>query len=160
LPPFAVPGVVSISWIHLTWSHRMQCLTLVAALASCVSAPAQTCRFVSFGSPCGGDLFGQHVPSQSALVFHGLNLAPFAFAVLVAAPQLQPGAQLPGSNCLLLVPPTFMSSAVTDAAGACSFVFTAPTRLQFGVDLQIVTLGFFRNGRTAESTNGLNIRCR
>lgn len=138
----------------------MKSPSLFVALALCGSASAQTCRFVSFGSPCGGDLVGQHLPSQSALVFHGLNLAPFAFAVLVAAPQAQPGAQLPGSNCLLLVPPTFMSSAVTDAAGACSFVFTAPTRLPFGVDLQIVTLGFFRNGRTAESTNGLDIRCR
>lgn len=138
----------------------MKSLTLAAALALCGSAPAETCRFVSFGSPCGGDLVGQHFRSPSALVFHGLNLAPFAFAVLVAAPQARPGAQLPGSNCLLLVPPTFMSSAVTDAAGACSFVFTAPTRLQFGVDLQIVTLGFFRNGRTAESTNGLDVRCR
>lgn len=138
----------------------MKFLTLVVTLASCGTVCAQTCRFVSFGSPCGGDLVGQHFPSQSALAFHGLNLAPFAFAVLVAAPQAQPGAQLPGSNCLLLVPPTFMSSAVTDAAGSCSFVFTSPTRLPFGVDLQIVTLGVFRNGRTAESTNGLDIRCR
>lgn len=138
----------------------MKCLSLVAAIALCSSMSAQTCRIVSFGTPCGGDLAGQHFRSQSTFVFQGSNLAPFAFAVLVAAPQTQPGAQLPGSNCLLLVPPTWMASAVTDAAGACSFVFSAPTRIPFGVDVQIVTFGFFRNGRTAESTNGLDVRCR
>ncbi len=140
----------------------MKPLALVAALSLATIADAQACAFTLFGRPCGGDLAGQQVttPTRSTIRFDGQNLAPGAVAILVFAPQATRGVQLPGSNCTLLVQPGHTVLGQVDAAGACTFGFPIPARLPITADFQLVTIGFTRNGRIAESTNGVHLACR
>jgi hypothetical protein len=140
----------------------MKTIAIVAALALATAASAQTCAFRLFGRPCGGDLAGQQVttPTASGIRFDAANLAPGAVAILVFGQQPSQGIQLPGSNCLLLVQPGSTVVAQADRTGSCTFRFPIPTRLPVAADFQVVTIGFTRNGRIAESTNGVSLACR
>lgn len=137
----------------------ISCSFLLSGLLS-----AQTCNFLAFGRPCGGDLAIQQVtsptnPANSALVFDATNLAPGAVAVLVMGQQSL-GVQLPGSNCMLLVQRNHTVLGQANRAGSCSWRFPVPVRGQFTMDFQVVTFGLSRNGRLVESTNGVTVGCR
>ena len=142
----------------------MRCLAAASLFALGTLLPAQTCNFLAFGRPCGGDLAAQQVtsptnPNNSALVLDATNLAPGAVAVLVMGQQAA-GVQLPGSNCLLLVQRNHTALAQADRTGSCSWRFPVPLRGTFTLDFQVVTFGFTRNGRLVESTNGVTVGCR
>lgn len=141
----------------------MRCLAAAVLLSAASALPAQTCNFLAFGRPCGGDLAVQQVtaptnPNQSVLVFDATNLAPGAIAVLVMGQQ-GPGIQLPGSTCTLLVQRQDTVLAQADRSGSAAWRFPVPVR-SFRLDFQVVTFGFTRNGRLVESTNGVTVGCR
>ena len=140
----------------------MKTIAIAFALSLAAAASAQTCGFTLFGRPCGGDLAGQQVttPTASGIRFDGSNLAPGAVAILVLGQQAAQGIQLQGSNCLLVVQPGSTVVGQADRAGACMFRFPIPARLPIAADFQVVTIGFTRNGRIAESTNGVHLVCR
>lgn len=142
----------------------MRVLTrLVAAVltATAVIAQAPTCTFTAFGRPCGGVLAGTQLtsPTTVGVRFDVTGAAPGAIAVL-ALGHRDRGSVLPGSTCLLLIDPRATYFAQVDRAGAVSFRFPLPAVTPFQVDAQVVTVGLSRNGRTAESTNALNVLCR
>jgi hypothetical protein len=125
-------------------------------------AGAQTCNFQLFGRPCGGNLAGQQVttPTAQGIRFDGSGLAPGAIAILVLGQQAAAPIALPGSTCQLLVQHSNTVVAQADRTNAVMFRFPMPARLPITADFQIVTIGFTRNGRIAESTNGVTIACR
>jgi hypothetical protein len=118
--------------------------------------------FSSFARPCGGDLAGQQVRSTSGSTvrFDVTNAAPNSYAVLVVGQEMLRGLQLPGSTCLLLVQPRATAILQVDASGAAAFRFGLPPISPLDLDFQAVTVALNRNGRTAESTNGVSMRCR
>jgi len=140
----------------------MKTVAIAFALSLAAASSAQTCSFTLFGRPCGGDLAGQQVttPTASGIRFDGSHLAPGAVAILVLGQQAAQGIQLPGSNCLLVVQPGNTVLGQADRTGACLFRFPIPARLPIAADFQVVTIGFTRNGRIAESTNGVHLVCR
>lgn len=140
--------------------NRLAAVASVLLLAAV--AQAQTCVFTGFGRPCGGNLSGQQVTTRTATTVRldGTALAPGAIAVLVLGQQAASPITLPGSNCLLLVQHNNSVVAQADRTGAVAFRFPIPARLPMSVDIQVVTIGFTRNGRIAESTNGLTVACR
>lgn len=136
----------------------------VAALALALSsavATAQTTTFTPFGRPCGGVLAASQVrtPAGPTVVFDVSAAAPGSVAVLAIGHAQRP-SPLPGSNCTLLVDPRALHFAQVDRVGQVSFRFPLPPVVPLLADVQVVTVGFDRNGRTAESTNGINITVR
>jgi hypothetical protein len=140
----------------------MRIVSILAGVVLATAASAQTCVFASFIRPCGADLAGQQVrsPAGSAVRFDVTNAAPNCFAVMVVGQEMARGIQLPGSNCLLVVQPRATLVQQVDAAGATSFRFHLPPISPIDLDFQVVTVALSRNGRTAESTNGVGMRCR
>ena len=136
----------------------MKIVALLPAIALSATLGAQTCSFTSFGRPCGGDLAGSQVRTAtgSAVRFDATNLAPGSVAIMVLG---QAGRQLPlpGSNCGLLVQPRDTQLATVDRLGDASFRFDLPRTLPVAADFQVVTIGLNRNGRIAESTNGVHL---
>jgi hypothetical protein len=137
-------------------SLKLIACTLVAGLAS-----AQTCTFTVFGRACGGTLTGQQVatPNGSTIRLDVTNAAPLVVAVLAAGPQQRP-VDLPGSPCTLIVDPRVTFFSQTDRQGQAVFRFPIPATIPFATELQVVTVGVDRRGRTAESTNALHLTIR
>ena len=137
-------------------SLKLIACTLVAGLAS-----AQTCTFTVYGRACGGTLTGQQVatPNGSTIRLDVTNAAPLVVAVLAAGPQQRP-VDLPGSPCTLIVDPRVTFFSQTDRLGQAVFRFPMPANIPFQADLQVVTVGVDRRGRTAESTNALHLTIR
>jgi hypothetical protein len=136
----------------------MKIVSLLTGFALAATLGAQTCSFTKFGRPCGGDLAGSQVRTTagSAVRFDASNLAPGAIAIMVMGQAGRP-IRLPGSNCGLLVQPRDTQIGTADRFGDASFRFQLPTTLPAQADFQVVTIGFDRNGRTAESTNGVHL---
>lgn len=141
----------------------MKLLSLVAgALLLAGAAVAQThptCTFTSFGRPCGGDLAGSIVRGP-AIQMDVTNAAPASVAILVAGHMAARPHPLPNSNCLLLVDPRLTLVTPVDRHGNASFHLRLPHVTPLDVDFQAVTIALHRNGRTAESTNGVTLQCR
>ena len=57
----------------------------------------------------------------------------------------------------LLVQPRAIFIALVDAAGSAAFRFPLPPVAPVTIDFQVVTLVLARNGRTAESSNGVRV---
>lgn len=55
------------------------------------------------------------------------------------------------------VPPRATFIALVDAAGSAAFRFPLPPVAPVTIDFQVVTLALARNGRTAESSNGVRV---
>lgn len=129
----------------------------------CATATAQvTCTFTNFGRPCGGELNGSQLTRLPAVQMDVTNAAPASLAILVlGAQQLPRPIQLPGSNCTLLVNPRVTLIAPVSARGTASFQLRLPNVApRLAIEFQAVTLGLSRNGRIAESTNGVTMVCR
>jgi len=141
----------------------MRIALLSAVLGLSAASFAQSgIAFTAFGRPCGGDLAGAVVRTTTgvALRFDVTNAAPDSIAVLVLGQQAVNPFPLPGSNCLLLVQPRATLLQRVDANGATAFRFPLPPISPLSVDFQAVTIALNRNGRTAESTNGLTLNVR
>jgi hypothetical protein len=136
----------------------MKLTALAAGILMSVAANAQTVTFTSFGRPCGGDLNGSQVRTATGTTvrFDVTNAAPNSVAVLVLGHQSRP-LPLPGSNCTLLVDPRATVLQQVDRTGAAAFRFQLPPIAPLSIDFQAVTIALNRNGRTAESTNGVNL---
>ncbi|MFO1053417.1 MAG: hypothetical protein U1F36_14490 [Planctomycetota bacterium] len=133
----------------------MKAITFLVSLALCAGAAiAQTATFTNFGRPCGGDLNGSQVRGP-AVQMDVTNAAPGSYAILCVGQQQRPVA-LPGSNCYLVVNPRITLNTQVDRAGNASFLLRLPN-MPINVDMQVVTVALSRNGRTAESTNGVNL---
>lgn len=142
----------------------MKSLAILSALALATSVAfgqSPTCTFTSFGRPCGGDLAAQQLTSRTGTTvrFDVTNAAPGSIAVLAIGHAARPVA-LPGSNCSLLLDARATHFSQVDRLGQVSFRFPLPAIVPLIADVQVITVGFDRNGRTAESTNGLHVVCR
>ncbi len=139
---------------------------LAAAAVLAVAAVAQTrptYSFTSFGRPCGGDLAGSLNTTRAvpAIQMDVTNAAPSSFAILVAGHQAARPHSLPGSNCLLLVDPRITLVGSVDARGNATFLLSLPRiPTPWSIDFQAVTIALNRNGRTAESTDGVTVSAR
>ena len=131
--------------------------------ATALAAQGPVCTFTPFGRPCGGDLAGQQIrtPTGNAAVqFDVTNAAPGSAAILVLGQLLGTPVTLPGSNCSLLVNPRATSFVQVDRLGEASFALRLPVAARgLAIEVQVVTLALNRNGRTAESTNGIHLSC-
>jgi hypothetical protein len=134
---------------------------LATGLLLATAAGAQTITFTAFGRPCGGDLDGSAVRAAggAAVRFDVTNAAPNSVAVLVLGHVGRP-LPLPGSDCLLLVEPRATVLQQVDRTGTAAFRFHLPPIAPLSIDFQAVTIALNRNGRTAESTNGVNLSTR
>jgi hypothetical protein len=138
-------------------AYPLVCIVLAGA------AVAQTAvNFTPFGRPCGGDLAGSLVRTGTGPVvrFDVANAAPNSIAVMVIGQQLPVALPLPNSNCGLLVQPRATLLAQVDGNGAAAFRFPLPPIAPISLDFQAVTIALNRNGRTAESTNGVTLNVR
>ena len=141
----------------------MRILSLSAPLLLAATALAQTgIAFTPFGRPCGCDLAGSAVRTATGPVlrFDVTNAAPSSIAVLVLGQLAGTPFPLPGTNCLLLVQPRATLLQQVDVNGAAAFRFPLPPIAPLSVDFQAVTIALSRNGRTAESSNGVNLTVR
>jgi hypothetical protein len=138
-------------------AYPLVCIVLAGA------AVAQTAvNFTPFGRPCGGDFAGSLVRTGTGPVvrFDVANAAPNSIAVMVIGQQLPVALPLPNSNCGLLVQPRATLLAQVDGNGAAAFRFPLPPIAPIALDFQVVTIALNRNGRTAESTNGVTLNVR
>ncbi len=135
-------------------------LSVVSLLAGVVLGQGPTCTFTSFGRQCGGTLAGQQIAGRTgtAVRFDVTNATPGATAVLAIGHAARP-TMLPGGPCLLLVDARVLHFAPVDRLGQVSFNFPLPAIVPLVADVQVVTVGVTRAGRTAESTNGLHFVC-
>ena len=141
----------------------MKLAILLAALLGTAATAQVTCTFTNFGRPCGGDLAGSQITARlPAVQMDVTNAAPASVAILVLGGQQLPRPiQLPGSNCTLLVHPRVTMFAPVSARGAATVQLRLPIiRLPLSLEFQAVTLALSRNGRTAESTNGVTMVAR
>ncbi len=128
-------------------------------LAAALSAQSRTVTFTPFGVACGADLAASLVRAAAGATVRVdlTNAAPGSVAVLVAGQQVPNPTPLPNSNCGLLVQPRATFVAVVDAVGAAAFRFVLPPISPLSLDFQAVTIALLRNGRTAESSNGIHL---
>ena len=141
----------------------MKTLLALSLLATTALAQAPTCTFTNFGRPCAGDLAGQlaRSPNGPVVQLDVTNAAPGSLAVMVLGHASASPRPLPGSNCNLLVDPRATMLGRIDRSGATAFRFPLPVRaIPLNVDFQVVTLNVTRRGRSAGSTNGVNLVCR
>lgn len=142
----------------------MKITAILAALLVSATASAQvTCTFTNFGTPCGADLAGSQITARlPAVQMDVTNAAPASVAILAIGSQRIPTPiRLPGSSCTLIVNPRITLLAPVDARGHASFALRLPgVATPFSLQFQAVTVALSRNGRTAESSNGVLLNCR
>ncbi len=143
--------------------NHMKFPTLLASIVlTAVTAVAQTfptCAFTSFTRPCGTDLAGSQIRGPG-LQWDVTNAAPGSVAILAIGQAMRQPLPLPGTNCLLVVDPRLLLVAPVDRGGNAEFVLRLPPIAPLSIDFQAVTVALNRNGRTAESSNAIEMRCR
>ncbi|MSR40090.1 MAG: hypothetical protein EXS02_14805 [Planctomycetes bacterium] len=134
-------------------------LSVLLACAASLSAQSRLLNIASFGAACGADLVASPIRTAAGVTlrFELTSAAPASVAVLVAGQQTVLPLPLPNTNCGLLVQPRATFIALVDAAGSAAFRFPVPSVAPVTLDFQVVTLALARNGRTAESSNGVRV---
>jgi hypothetical protein len=138
---------------------RILSTLIPVALLLASTATAQTCTFTNFGRACGADLAGS-LARGPAIQMDVSNAAPGSIAIFVAGHRTNRPHPLPNSNCLLVVEPRITLLEQVNLNGNARFLMRMPNVTPLAIDFQAVTIALNRNGRTAESSNGVTMVCR